>query len=148
MNERLKILRKNLNLSQTEFGKKLGLGLGVIKNLESEKTLLKEEQINLICLIYSVNYDWLKYGTGEMFTSETTNILNTLSLKYNLSNSEITFFNNYLSMDIEERKMLFNCISKLFQNNKHYDDEHFSSPDNTLTKQKTIIKLASNKGDV
>ena len=67
MNERIKELRKALKLSQTEFGSKFGVGLGVIKNFEYGLTVPSEVQLNLICATFNVNPEWLLDGKGEMF---------------------------------------------------------------------------------
>jgi transcriptional regulator with XRE-family HTH domain len=65
--ERIRSLRKALNLSQTEFGERWGVGLGVIRNIETSKTIPSTAQIDLICTVYNVNRAWLESGEGEMF---------------------------------------------------------------------------------
>jgi transcriptional regulator with XRE-family HTH domain len=67
VNERIKELRKALKMSQTEFGNKFGVGLGVIRNFEYGLTVPSEVQLNLICATFDVNREWLLYGNGEMF---------------------------------------------------------------------------------
>ena len=65
--DRVKFMRKELGLSQTEFGSRLGVGLGVIRNIEASITVPSTSQIDLICTIYDVNRKWLTDGEGEMF---------------------------------------------------------------------------------
>lgn len=67
MNERIKELRKSLNLSQDEFGRKLGVTRGAITNIELNKTEPKELFLELICKVFSVNEQWLRTGEGQMF---------------------------------------------------------------------------------
>ena len=67
MKERIKELRKTLKLSQTEFGSKFGVGLGVIKNFEYGLTVPNDVQLKLICDTFNVRREWLTDGTGEMF---------------------------------------------------------------------------------
>lgn len=64
--ERIKFLRKELKLSQTEFGERFGVGLGVIRNMETFKTVPSPAQIDLIARVYNVNREWLETGEGEM----------------------------------------------------------------------------------
>lgn len=64
--ERIKELRKALKLSQTEFGVNIGVGLGVVRNLESSITLPSPAQIDLIVRVFNVNRAWLETGEGEM----------------------------------------------------------------------------------
>ncbi len=65
--ERIKELRKALKLSQTEFGANIGVGLGVVRNLESSITLPSSAQLDLIARVFNVNLVWLETGEGEMF---------------------------------------------------------------------------------
>lgn len=67
MNERLKSLRKHLNKSQDEFGKDLGLSRNYISLLENGQRNLSEQSIKVLCNEFSVNEEWLRTGTGEMF---------------------------------------------------------------------------------
>jgi transcriptional regulator with XRE-family HTH domain len=64
--ERIKELRKALKLSQTEFGVNIGVGLGVVRNLESSITLPSPAQIDLIVRVFNVYRAWLETGEGEM----------------------------------------------------------------------------------
>lgn len=67
INDRIKQLRKSLNLSQTDFGKKLGVSRDVINNLDRSVVDPKPLMLDHICSVYNVNPDWLMHGTGEMF---------------------------------------------------------------------------------
>ena len=67
LNDRIKLIRKSLGLTQDEFGKRLGLTRGAITNIELNKTEPKPLLIDLICRIFNVNEDWLRTGEGEMF---------------------------------------------------------------------------------
>lgn len=67
INDRIKQLRKSLNLSQTDFGKKLGVSRDVINNLDRSVVDPKPLILEHICSVYNVNPDWLMHGTGEMF---------------------------------------------------------------------------------
>ena len=67
ISERVKALRKQLGLNQTEFGRKLGVTRSVIINIELNKVPPKEIFIEHLCDIFYVNKTWLLSGTGEMF---------------------------------------------------------------------------------
>ena len=67
LKDRIKCLRNNQKLSQTEFGESLGAGIGAIKNLEAGITTLKPAMADLICRLYNVDPVWLETGEGEMF---------------------------------------------------------------------------------
>ena len=67
MRERLKLARKALGLSQTEFAEKLGLTQPAVGFLEQGKTPITEKHIKPICAIFGINELWLTEGKGEMF---------------------------------------------------------------------------------
>ena len=68
--ERVRYLRKEyLKMTQTEFGKHLGVSRSVINNIELNYLSRPEKKISLFKLIskeFGVNEDWLLYGKGEM----------------------------------------------------------------------------------
>lgn len=70
MNERIKQLRKSLNLTRAAFGKRLGVSGDVINNLERGRVEPKEMIIKLICKEFGVSYQWLVNGLGEMNDSD------------------------------------------------------------------------------
>ena len=66
MNERIKKIRKEFGLTQTEFGKKIGVKGNTITNYETGLRNPSEAIIMAICREFSVNELWLRTGTGEM----------------------------------------------------------------------------------
>ncbi len=69
ISERIKELRKHLNLTQTEFGDKIGLKQNTVGQMESGSRSVTERTIILICEKFNVNKVWLIEGRGEMFES-------------------------------------------------------------------------------
>ena len=68
MNARIRELRNALGLTQTEFGKQIGLSRPMVANLEGEgRAEIKDHVIHLICKEYNANETWLRTGEGEMF---------------------------------------------------------------------------------
>lgn len=65
--DRLRELRKSVGLSQTKFGERVGVGLGVIRNLEDGLTSPSPMFLDLICRTYGCDRIWLETGDGEMF---------------------------------------------------------------------------------
>jgi transcriptional regulator with XRE-family HTH domain len=70
-NERITLLRKTLNLSQTEFGERLGVSRGVIKNIDEKNTEPKPLLLQQIVKEYNVDPYWLETGEGDMFLPTT-----------------------------------------------------------------------------
>lgn len=69
MNERLRKLRKTLNMSQTTFGKRVGLKQSTITGYETGNRIPLDSVLLLICKEFNVNEEWLRYGKGKMFSS-------------------------------------------------------------------------------
>ena len=67
MNERLKKLRKELDMTQQEFADKLGTARNNIAGYETGKRNPSNAVISLICREFNINEKWLRTGEGEMF---------------------------------------------------------------------------------
>ena len=67
MNERIKQLRKELGLTQSQFGSKIGLKGNTITNYESSLRSPSDSVILSICREFQANEQWLRTGVGDMF---------------------------------------------------------------------------------
>lgn len=65
MNERIKKLRKHLDLTQKEFGERLGIKGTTIANYELGRNEPIDAVISLICREFNVDEEWLRNGTGD-----------------------------------------------------------------------------------
>lgn len=99
MNERIKILRKQLKLTQEQFASKLGVKRAAIGQVETGYNNVSEQLIKLICFNYNVNESWLRTGKGEMF-EKSDNLEDLLSDASDLEKSIIAA---YLSIDADLR---------------------------------------------
>ena len=67
MKDRLKKLRKELDLTQQAFAEKIGMKQNTIAQYEMGRTTPSDAIIFSICREFSVNEKWLRTGEGEMF---------------------------------------------------------------------------------
>lgn len=67
MNERIRELRKHLNLTMEAFGSRIGVSKSTISNIENGNREATEHMIKSICREFGVDYMWLTSGEGEMF---------------------------------------------------------------------------------
>ena len=102
VNDRIKEVRKNSGLSQTDFAERLGTTRGVITNLEGGKTTPNDPFVKLICREFNVCEAWLRTGEGEMMQPLTRN-------------QEIAEFMGRLMNDPDSapRKRFISIVSKL-----------------------------------
>lgn len=66
VNERILAVRKEMGLSQVEFGKRVGISGPAVAKLESGKNNASEAVVRMICSAFNVSYLWLTDGIGEM----------------------------------------------------------------------------------
>lgn len=69
MNERLRKLRKTLDLTQQEFADRIGSKRNTVAKYETNTNTPSAAVLSLICREFNVNEEWLRNGTGEMFLS-------------------------------------------------------------------------------
>ena len=67
MKDRIKALRKQLNISQEVFGRRIGITGASVSRLESGENEPSPQTIIFICKEFDVSEDWLRNGVGEMF---------------------------------------------------------------------------------
>lgn len=65
--DRIKLLRKTLNLTLEKFGEKLCVTKVAISNIENGHRNLTDQMLRAICREFNVNEEWLRTGEGEMF---------------------------------------------------------------------------------
>lgn len=75
MNERLKLLRKTLKLSQEEFGNRIGVTKASISRLESGINKITDQMEKSICREFNVEPRWFKNGEGDMFASSDDDVM-------------------------------------------------------------------------
>lgn len=67
MNERIKTLRLELSLTQSEFGEKLGISQNYVWMIEKGDRVPSDRTVADICRVFGVNEDWLRTGQGEKY---------------------------------------------------------------------------------
>jgi transcriptional regulator with XRE-family HTH domain len=67
LKDRLKKLRKELDLTQQAFADKIGMKQNTIAQYEMGRTTPSDAIIFSICREFGVNEKWLRSGEGEMF---------------------------------------------------------------------------------
>jgi len=72
--ERLKILLKELDISQRQFALKIGLDAGYFSRIINGKANPPERILLLISNIFNVNKRWLENGEGEIFSTQAVSL--------------------------------------------------------------------------
>lgn len=112
MNNRLKQIRKKLELSQKVFAEKLGITDSGLSNLESGKRNITEQMLISICREFHVNRAWLVDGVGEMFTNLPDTILNELAIQFDLSDDEKDLVSDFCALPKEQRRIIIDFLDR------------------------------------
>lgn len=78
MKDRIKQLRKALELTQQEFADRIGIKRNSFANYETGRNTPIDAIIVSMCREFNVNEEWLRTGDGEMF-----NKLDSMDITYN-----------------------------------------------------------------
>lgn len=68
--ERIKKLRKDLDLTQQKFGERLGIKGNTVAQYELGRNEPIDAVLSLICKEFHVNEEWLRTGSGDMFVEQ------------------------------------------------------------------------------
>ena len=116
LGERIRLLRKELNLTQEEFGEKIGVKGNTVTGYERGSRSPSDSIINYICLIFNVNQTWLRTGEGDMFLEgyDFGDALSNLWAKYDCNNIEMDFLKSYFSLKKSDRNAFCKILHKMF----------------------------------
>lgn len=127
--ERVKEVRKSLNMTLEKFGEKLGVTKVAISNIEKGNRNLTEQMVKSICREYNVNYDYLMYGKGDVFDDLPQTILDELCAQYNLDELDRQIVDIYISLPKQLRNSVKEHIKKTYFNGEVKKN---SSSDSTI----------------
>lgn len=97
--ERIKQVRKDAGLTQSEFGNRIGAAQNTIATYESGRREPLDITLKSICREFNVNYDWLKNGNGQ---------------PYNQADDELSvLIGNMLKGENETARAVFKAFAKL-----------------------------------
>ena len=111
--ERVKLIRAELNLTLEKFGDRVGVGKAAISKIEKNENRLSDQMIKAICREFNVNYDWLVYGDGEMFSELPKTILDELCRAYDLDDIDRKLIQEYIKMNKQSRQVLKDYIMRI-----------------------------------
>ena len=111
--ERVRSVRKELNLTLEKFGEKLGVSKGAISAIEIGTRNLTEQMTKSICREYNVNYDYLVNGEGEMFDDLPQTIVDELCAQYDLNDFDKALVEMYVSLPAGSRERIKEYMKQL-----------------------------------
>ena len=109
---RIKKLRKALDLTQQEFASRIGTTANVLTNYETGRRNPSASVINNICKTFSVSEEWLRNGTGEMFMESSTFSLDEYATSHGCTDLERDILKAYFDLDPDVRNKVLEHFQK------------------------------------
>lgn len=113
MNNRIKKVRKVLDLTQQAFAEKIGLKQNSIALIESGKRNTSDQVVLSICREFNVNEEWLRNGTGEMFKAAPSTALDALAEEFNYSHRDYVIVEKFSNLSRKDRDVILNFIMEV-----------------------------------
>ena len=128
LNSRLKTARVALNLTQTQFGKKLGVAAAAISKIEKGVNALTDQMILAICRAYPINEVWLRTGTGSMFAEKNADIIEQLAQEYDLDELDKRILEAFLKLPAARRAIATDFVVSLTNSLESENAESAENP--------------------
>lgn len=110
LGERVRKIRRQMDLTQQDFGKRIGIKSNSVSLIESGGRNASDQVILAICREFDISEDWLRTGTGEMFEPEATNALDALVKERGISRGEQILIEKFLNLKPESRRAVMNYL--------------------------------------
>lgn len=111
--ERIKEIRKTLDLTLDKFGEKLGVTKQTVSRIENGVNNVTDQMARSVCREYNVNYDYLMYGEGEMFDNLPQTIVDELCVQYDLNDFYKALVEMYVSLPAGSRERIKEYMKQL-----------------------------------
>lgn len=106
-NQRIRKLRRELDLTQQEFAERIGVSRANIGKYETGISEPSAAVLSLICREFDVREEWIRNGEGEMFKPKPSDILDQLAYKYKLFNFDYAMIEKFLAMPPDLRRAIY-----------------------------------------
>lgn len=129
MHERIRKLRRELDLTQEKFAERIGIKRNTIATYESGRNEPVDSVVALICREFHVNEEWLRNGTGEMFAQDSEDELQALTEKYSLSPADRVLIEKYISLKADTRNAILEFMKDVVASMQESAGDYSDIPD-------------------
>lgn len=129
MHERIRKLRRELDLTQEKFAERIGIKRNTIATYESGRNEPVDSVVALICREFHVNEEWLRNGTGEMFAQDSEDELQALTEKYSLSPADRVLIEKYVSLKADTRNAILEFMKDVVASMQESAGDYSDVPD-------------------
>lgn len=122
MKERIKYIRKEVGLTQVEFGEKIGVKGNTVTGYEKGLRNPTDAVILSICREFNVNENWLRNGEGPIYKERDGSFTEMLS---DIDDSDDDFIKNiiriYMELDEDSKAALKKVAKKMAEKYQKQD---------------------------
>lgn len=129
INDRIKLIRESVRLSQSEFAEKLNLKRNSISLMEGGKRNPSNRTINDICKVFNVSEEWLRTGEGSMISNDVSSTMQQLKKEYDLNSFDYELIAQYLQLTTDQRKTVCDYFRNVILASDNADSIANSVPD-------------------
>lgn len=104
MKERLKQIRKDQRLNQTEFAERIKMKQTSYSQLETGSSPILDRHVDLICHAFNVNRTWFLTGNGEMYEHQSNSEIDALVNRFSFPEICAKLLYTYDALDEERQK--------------------------------------------
>ena len=122
IHQRLRALRRALDLTQAEFGSRINLTQGFLTSLETGKRGLTNRTIADICREFHASEQWLREGVGDMLTTPTEDTWDDIREEFGLTGNDVAILSRYARLDAAGRAAIRRLIISM-ANDMNLDQE-------------------------
>lgn len=112
---RLNQLIDTLELSNAEFGRRIGVSRSSVSLWTNGINVPSETTIREICRQFNVDYNWLKFGKFEMFLKTPATFMKTVKEKFELTEAETALVVAFLESDKNTRTSIITFMNNFFK---------------------------------
>lgn len=117
--ERIRELRKALQLTLDRFGERVGVKKSALSQIENGKSGVTDQMIKSICREFDVSETWIRTGEGEMFPPVDRRTEIARLTRQLLNEEKDSFKNRFISMladlSVEEWEFLEKRAKQLYE---------------------------------
>ncbi len=99
MHERIKKIRRAINVTQQEFADRLLVKRNTVATWEGGRSIPQDSVVALICKEFNVNETWLRTGEGDMFNKAETSAVERLCTELKANELERQIISAYFKIE-------------------------------------------------
>jgi len=126
LHDRIKQVRKALELTQREFGERIGLKANSVTLIEKGRNT-SDQTVFAICREFGVNEKWLRTGEGEMFNPAPADHLEILVRERHLTHNDYVLMEKFINLKPEGRQAVMDYITEVVKEMNSPESRKFPS---------------------